>query len=152
RDPDVRLRIELLGVESRCEDADDDVGDVAERDTSTNHRAIVLKPSCPQGVTQDGHERTTRPIFRDREDATLEDRSTEETEELGGDARNRYELWFASFRQVDVFEAMRRHGLEDARLLPPDIERLRAGDRGRRSTGRRDESNERRGIRRLERP
>ena len=63
RHPDVGLRIELLSVEARVQDPDDDIGHITERDTSTEDRRIALKPPGPECVAQHGDRRATRPIL-----------------------------------------------------------------------------------------
>jgi hypothetical protein len=63
RHPHIGLRIELFGVESGRQNADDDVRHVAKRDPTTEDGRVILESSRPQRVAQDGDQRAARPVF-----------------------------------------------------------------------------------------
>ena len=96
RHPHVGLRIELFSVEFGRQDSDDDVRHVAQRDTTAKDRRVILEPSRPQRIAQDGDQRAARPVFCRSKRTTGQDRRTKKPKEFGGDARNSNLFWFAS--------------------------------------------------------
>jgi hypothetical protein len=151
RDPQIRTRIELLGVEIRAQDPDDDVWDTTERDGLTDDSRIAAESSRPEAVAHDGNGASVGPIFISRERATVQEPRPKERKELRRDARQRDLLGLGSAARIDELEPVRRHFRKHRGLAPPDLECLSARHRRTAVAGRRDKSNERCGVGRLER-
>src|SRR2546425_5341574 len=98
--------IELLGVEIRTENADDDVPNAAERDCLAHNPRIAAEPPTPQTVAQDHDKTSVGPILVGRKRATVEQRCAEQPEELRRDARDGDVLGLGPARQIHELEAV----------------------------------------------
>ena len=151
RDPQIGTRIELLGVEISAQDPDDDVRNTTDRDGLADDSRIAAESSHPEAVTHHGHFAAVGTVFISRKGTAVQQPRSKERKELRRDAGQRDLLGLGSAAQIDELEPVRRNVRKHGGLPPPDLERLSAGHRRRGGAGDRDESNQPRGVGRLER-